>query len=165
MVPDAQERGVMQNKFLAAFLIMVLAALGAARVSAQVDVLPGVARVSVIGVRGDVSIQRGDSGDWAASALNQPVVAGDKVSTGADSRAEVQLDYANILRLADNSLATIANLTNHEIQVQIGQGLADYAVLKGSEANVEIDTPNVPSIRPGTTAYIASKSMLTARPE
>ena len=61
MVPDAQERGVMQNKFLAAFLIMVLAALGAARVSAQVDVLPGVARVSVIGVRGDVSIQRGDS--------------------------------------------------------------------------------------------------------
>ena len=143
MVPDAQERGVMQNKFLAAFLIMVLAALGAARVSAQVDVLPGVARVSVIGVRGDVSIQRGDSGDWAATALNQPVVAGDKVSTGADSRAEVQLDYANILRLADNSLATIANLTNHEIQIQIGQGLADYVVLKRSEASVEIDTPNV----------------------
>ena len=39
--------------------------------SAQVEVSPGVARVSLI--NGDVSSQRGDTGDWAAAALNQPV--------------------------------------------------------------------------------------------
>ncbi|MGA2347751.1 MAG: hypothetical protein ABSF93_17190, partial [Candidatus Sulfotelmatobacter sp.] len=38
----------------------------------------GVARVSLI--HGDVSTQRGDSGDWSAAVLNQPVMTGDKVS-------------------------------------------------------------------------------------
>jgi len=131
----------MKNKLYGALLVLVLAAFGAARASAQVDVSPGVARVSLI--HGDVSTQRGDSQDWSAAALNQPVVTGDKVSTGADSRAELQLDYANILRLADNSQASLANLADKQIQIQVGQGLIDYTVLKGSEANVEIDTPNV----------------------
>ncbi len=61
-------------------------------------------------MHGDVSTQRGDSGDWTAAALNQPVVSSDKVSTGVNSRAEVQLDGANILRLGDNTLTTIAKL-------------------------------------------------------
>src|SRR5437667_4799899 len=52
----------------------------------------GVARVSLI--HGDVSTQRGDSGDWATAILNAPIVTGDRVSTGDDGRAEVQLDYA-----------------------------------------------------------------------
>src|SRR6266404_3808715 len=57
----------------------------------------GVARVSLI--HGDVSTQRGDSGDWASAVLNAPIVSGDRVSTGDNSRAELQLDYANILRI------------------------------------------------------------------
>src|SRR5207244_4351669 len=112
---------------------------------AQVDLSPGVGRVSLI--HGDVSTERGDSGDWAAAALNQPMVSGDKVSTGERSRAEVQLDYANILRLGDHSQATIATLSRTHIQIQLGQGLANYSVLKGTEADVEINTPNV-AIRP-----------------
>src|SRR5580704_12083007 len=60
---------------------------------AQVDILPGVARISLI--QGDVSTQRGDTGDWAAAALNQPLVAGDRISTGDNSKAELQLDHAN----------------------------------------------------------------------
>src|SRR3989442_11447036 len=55
----------------------------------------GVARVSLI--NGDVSTMRGDSGEWVASTVNAPLVTGDKVSTGARSRAEIELDYANIL--------------------------------------------------------------------
>ena len=51
----------------------------------------GVGRISMI--HGEVSTQRGDSGTWSAAVLNQPVVNGDKVSTGAGGRAEVQLDY------------------------------------------------------------------------
>src|ERR1700685_3133530 len=70
---------------------------------AKVD--QGVGRVSMI--HGDVSTQRGDSGDWSAAVLNQPVVNGDKVSTGANGRAEVQLDFANILRLGPTSQATL----------------------------------------------------------
>jgi hypothetical protein len=101
----------------------------------------GVGRVSMI--HGEVSTQRGDSGDWSAAVLNQPVLNGDKVSTGAGGRAEVQLDFANILRLGSNAQANIANFTHKYIQIQLSQGLADYSVFNESEAEPEIDTPNV----------------------
>src|SRR5271166_6061125 len=101
----------------------------------------GVGRISMI--HGEVSTQRGDSGTWSAAILNQPVVNGDKVSTGAGSRAEVQLDYANILRLGSSSQATMANFTQKYIQIQVGKGLANYSVFGESEAEPEIDTPNV----------------------
>jgi hypothetical protein len=101
----------------------------------------GVGRISM--THGDVSTQRGDSGTWSAAILNQPVMNGDKVSTGAGGRAEVQLDYSNILRLGVNSQANIANFTNKYIQVQVAQGIANYSVWGESEAEPEIDTPNV----------------------
>ncbi len=106
---------------------------------------PGVARVSFI--HGDVTMQRGHSGDFSSLALNTPLVTGDKVATGDGSRTELQLDYANILRLDQNAQATLATLDKDRIQVQVSQGLAHYSVLKGSRADVEIDTPNV-SIHP-----------------
>jgi uncharacterized protein DUF6600/FecR-like protein len=105
----------------------------------------GVARISMI--HGDVSTQRGDSGDWSAATLNQPVMGGDKVSTADNARAELQLDFANILRLGANSQATLATLTHKDIQIQLSQGLANYTVSKDSEAEPEIDTPNV-SVHP-----------------
>jgi len=101
----------------------------------------GVGRVSMI--HGDVSTQRGDSGTWSAAVLNQPVVNGDKVSTGPGGRAEVQLDYANIIRLGSSAQANLANLTHKYIQIQLAQGLANYSVFNESEAEPEIDTPNV----------------------
>ena len=107
--------------------------------AAQTD--QGVGRISMI--HGDVSTQRGDSGTWSAAVLNQPVVNGDKVSTGAGSRAEVQLDFANILRLGPNAQANIANFTHDHIQIQLAQGMANYSVFNESEAEPEIDTPNV----------------------
>ena len=107
----------------------------------------GVARISLI--KGQVSTQRGDTGDWAAAALNAPMVAGDKISTGDQSRAEVQLDYANILRLSEHSQANIATLAQKQIQIQLGQGLSTYTVFKDGEADVELDTPNA-SVHPAS---------------
>jgi hypothetical protein len=132
--------------FLPGFFTVLFAVLS----SAQVDIPPGVARISLI--QGDVSAQRGDAGDWAAAALNQPLVGGDRISTGDGSQAELQLDHSNILRLGNNAHAKIATLNRAQIQraqiqVQIGQGLAYYTVFKDSEAEVEIDTPNA-AIRP-----------------
>jgi FecR protein len=111
----------------------------------QTEPTSSVARISL--THGDVSTQRGDSGDWAAAAQNQPVVSGDKVSTGVGSRAEVQLDSANILRMGDSTLASIAGLSRTQIQIQVERGLIDYTVFKGTEAEVEIDTANA-AVRP-----------------
>ena len=106
---------------------------------------PGVARLSYI--RGDVSQQRGDNGDWVASTLNSPVEPGDRVTTGQGARAELQLDYADVLRMSNDVTANVVALTRNNIQIQVGQGLTTYSVLKGSEAQSEIDTPNA-AIRP-----------------
>jgi len=105
----------------------------------------GVARISMI--HGDVSTQRGDSGDWSAAMLNQPVMGGDKVSTGDNARTELQLDFANIFRLGANSKANLATFTHKDIQIQLSQGIATYTLSKDSEVEPEIDTPNV-SVHP-----------------
>src|SRR5271167_1263018 len=51
-----------------------------------------VARIAVL--NGDVSVRRGDSGDVVAAAVNGPLMADDRLLTGASARAEVQLDSA-----------------------------------------------------------------------
>jgi len=102
----------------------------------------GVGRISIL--NGNLSTQRGDSGAWVADTINTPVMPGDTLSTGPNSRAEVELDYANILRLADNTVANVADLEQGRIQVQVSQGLIDYVVIRdGDMGNTEVDTPNV----------------------
>jgi hypothetical protein len=101
---------------------------------------PGMARVSY--VHGSVSTQRGDNSDWVPAIVNTPVAVGDRISTGPDGRAEVQLDYADVLRLSASATAKIAQLDRNNIQVQVGQGLTTYSVLKNAQAAPEIDTPN-----------------------
>jgi hypothetical protein len=141
------------KKYLASLgIILLIFGVGNARAQGQqppqpgqqpqqlVELRPGVARVSFI--HGDVSLQRGDNGEWVAATLNIPIVAGDRVSTGPKSRAEIQLDWADILRMSDDTTANVATLNRTRIQVQVGQGLVSYSVLEGSEANLEIDTPN-----------------------
>jgi hypothetical protein len=101
----------------------------------------GAGRISFM--HGDVSTQHSGSSDWVAATLNTPVVLGDHISTGPNARVEVQLDYANILRLSDQTTANVVNLSRNQIQLQIGQGLATYDALKNNQASIEIDTPNV----------------------
>jgi hypothetical protein len=148
----------MKHRLLATLTVLAMVWSGAMSAAAQStgqdsatdqtqdDKSAGVARISLI--HGEVSTQRGDSGDWSAAALNAPIVSGDKVSTGDDGRAEIQLDYANLVRIGSHSQATIASLSRNQIQVQIGQGIANYDVFKNGDANAEIDTPNV-ALHPG----------------
>src|SRR5580693_7040954 len=106
---------------------------------------PGAARISFI--HGDVSTQHNGSNDWVAATLNTPVVSGDHVSTGPNARAEIQLDHANILRMDGQSTANVVSLARNQLQIQIGQGLVNYDVMKNNDSGAEIETPNV-AIRP-----------------
>ena len=136
----------MKNRILLITLaILTLGLLDPANVRAGDEPEPGAGRISVI--QGDVSTMRGDSGDWVATTVNAPVVAGDKVATAARARAEIQLDFANVLRLDQRTEAKIADLTRTKIQIQVSAGLVDLSVFKGTEADVEIDTPNM-AVRP-----------------
>jgi hypothetical protein len=105
----------------------------------------GVARISLM--NGDVSVRRGDSGDWVAAAVNAPLSVEDTVVTGANSSAEVQLDSANLIRLSSNAEVRLAELENQRYIVQVARGLVTFRVLRESDADVEISTPSV-SVRP-----------------
>jgi hypothetical protein len=104
-----------------------------------------VARVSI--VNGEVSVRRGDSGDWVAAVINAPVMVEDRLSTGAKSRAEVQFDSANLIRVGANAEIRLAELGYNHYHLQIAHGTVTFRVLRESQARVEVDTPTV-SVRP-----------------
>jgi hypothetical protein len=109
------------------------------------DQARGVARVSVLA--GDVSIQRGDSGDQLTATLNAPLVTQDRLTTGPGARAEVQFDFANMVRLGANTEIRLAELQYQRYQVNIPVGLVTFRVWQNSESEVDLNTP-VASIRP-----------------
>ena len=72
----------------------------------------GVARISI--TSGEVSVRRGDSGEWVAASSMHRSWWKIGVSTGTGSRAEVQFDSANLIRVgakAEIRLAELATTT------------------------------------------------------
>lgn len=105
----------------------------------------GVARISVM--NGQVSVRRGDSGEWVAGIINAPLIAEDRVAAGQGSRAEVQFDGANLIRVGANAEIRLGALDYSHINVQVAHGTVTFRVLRDSHVQVELDTPTV-SVRP-----------------
>lgn len=100
-----------------------------------------VARISIL--NGDVSVRRGDSGDVVAAVVNAPIMADDRILTGASARAEVQLDYGNLVRVAPNSEVRFVGMDAKSFQLQVAAGSVTVRALRPSQAQVEVDTPSV----------------------
>jgi hypothetical protein len=103
-----------------------------------------VARMGVI--NGDASVRRGDSGDWVAAALNAPLLAGDSISVAPGGSVELQLDYANFVRIGGDSEVRISQLDNGRQQIQVSRGLVTWHVLRDSSnsgVQSELSTPAV----------------------
>src|SRR5262245_3511714 len=94
----------------------------------------GVARISVVG--GDVSVRRGDTGEFIAAELNAPLVALDHVLTEQNSRAEIQLDWANFVRLSSESEVRLAELKDRDFLIQVAAGTVTVRVLRDSQAQI-----------------------------
>jgi len=105
----------------------------------------GVARISLI--NGDVTTQRGGDGDWVKAGVNTPLIEGDTIQTGPGSRAEVQLDYSNLIRLDGATEVEVSALANKQFRVRLVEGRITYSELRNGEADVDIETPHV-AVRP-----------------
>lgn len=108
-----------------------------------------MARISVL--VGDVNVRRGDTGQLVGAAVNAPLSGRDRLQTGPGSRAEIELDGADLLRLGPNTDVGFADLQYKRYQVQLGAGTIVYRVLRQSDAQGEIDTPSIAvrAITPG----------------
>src|SRR5579885_1651075 len=104
-----------------------------------------VARISLI--NGEVSVRRGDTADWIAGVINAPLLTGDQVSTGPNSRAELQFDSANVLRIGGNAELHLSQLEYDRYQMELAHGTVTYNVVRSSSVNTEVDTPNL-AVRP-----------------
>ena len=100
------------------------------------DLQRGVARISLM--NGEVSVRRGDSGDWVAGVINAPLLSDDRISTGPNSRAEVQFDAANILRIGGNAEVRLTQLEAARYQIDTLTPMPDKPP--------KIGTPDVPLI-------------------
>ncbi len=128
---------------VAALLISVLPRASADNGTA--DPALGVARVSL--ANGDVAVRRGDSGDWIAATVNMPVVEGDALQAVGGSRAEVQLDRANFLRLGTDTEVQFLELASRRFRIRVLRGTVLYSELRDGEADVDIETPSA-AVRP-----------------
>jgi hypothetical protein len=126
-------------------LLLTAGAFTPARAQDPDDLKRGVARISLM--NGDVSVRRGDSGDWVAGVINAPLMTDDRVASAASSRGEVQFDAANMLRFGANTELRLTQLEYGRTQMELARGIITYRVLRPTDSNVEIDTPNV-SVRP-----------------
>src|SRR5271165_241003 len=106
---------------------------------------PAVASVSVAG--GSVVIVRGDGGDQVAATINSPLLAGDYVTTGAGSLAEIQFNGISMLRLAENTQVRLISLDPASRETQLAFGTVELAELDGADGGPQIDTPSV-AVRP-----------------
>jgi hypothetical protein len=117
----------------------------------------GVARISVI--NGDVTVRRGDTGELIEAEVNEPLVSLDHILTDDRARAEIQFDWATLLRLAPDSEVRLAELREGDYLVQAVKGTLTLRVLKDSNSKIEISAPtaslvpradwDLPDNRPG----------------
>ncbi|MEQ1884033.1 MAG: DUF6600 domain-containing protein [Bryobacteraceae bacterium] len=130
----------MQAVMLSAFAVVPVWGQAAGNVDEGDSPDHAVARVSLI--NGEVSVAH-DNNDMVAAAPNAPMVTGDRILTGDNSRAEVQFDGANVLRMAAGTEVRMGDLQYHRYLVQVAQGMVIFRVLQDTDAQVEISTPSV----------------------
>jgi hypothetical protein len=122
------------------FFVLALAGWPGISVNAQSGD-PGVAFVSTL--NGDVSVQRGDSGDVVAAGVNAPLMVGDYVSTAPAGRAEVQFDYGHVVRVGPSSQIRFTELGNSDDTVQLAAGSVGVGVLHATSQYTQVETPSV----------------------
>jgi hypothetical protein len=105
------------------------------------EVKDRVARISL--VKGDVQIKRSDNDQWERVVLNLPIVEGDELTTGPDSRFEIQFGAYSHLRVAERSTLKITSLKDGLVAVSLPEGNLSVTLVRfdADREAFEIDAP------------------------
>jgi hypothetical protein len=100
-----------------------------------------VMRISL--TQGEVSLRRAGNIEWERAQLNLPLVEGDVLSTGRDSRVEAQVDARNFVRVGADSVLKIVTLREEGIALSLSEGTASLRLARFDREReyFEIDAP------------------------
>ncbi len=103
------------------------------------------ARVVRVGLlRGDVQLRRaGSNSQWERAFLNAPLVEGDTLATGHDSRVEIQIDARNFVRVGADAALRLVTLRDEGIAFSLEAGTASVRLARfdRNKEYFEIDAP------------------------
>lgn len=92
---------------------------------------------------GSVEFAPAGENNWGSADINRPLTTGDRLYTGDNGRAALELGDA-ALRIDDNSAFNLLQLNDNTAQVELTQGTLNLRVRRASpDQTYEIDTPTV----------------------
>lgn len=99
---------------------------------------------------GDVEFAPAGTDTWGTASRNRPLITGDRLLTGGDGRAALELGDA-AARIDDNSAFSFLRMDQQVVQIELSQGTMNLRVRQIYGQQVyEIDTP--------TLAFVASQA-------
>lgn len=90
---------------------------------------------------GQVSVVRKD-GKSGTLIKDDQLEAGDRVSTGADSRAEILLNPGSYVRLGSGSTFEFVTTSLEDLKLKLSKGSAVVEVLASDEFDIDVSLPN-----------------------
>ena len=137
---------------LAIMLLCVVAGLARAQTGTDDSADPPsrVARLSYIA--GDLGFLPSGAKDWSDANINRPLTSGDKLSTAAGARAELEFG-GGTLRIDGRTDVGLLDLDDELAQIELTQGTLSLTVRRLDDGqSYEIDTPSVALVvdQPGT---------------
>ncbi|QQS40158.1 MAG: FecR domain-containing protein [Acidobacteriota bacterium] len=133
------------TKLFAVILYALLLAIPVAAFYDYDDEFPEVeatvARIKFLD--GKAEVRRVDSEEWESAVMNLPLVEGDEIRTGRDTRLEIQFDNETYLRLDENSAIKLVSLGDEGAAVSLSEGklLVSVYEFDPSQGYFEIDAP------------------------
>ncbi len=100
-----------------------------------------VLRISLL--KGEVSVKRVGEDEWDEARLNAPLVEGDLLATGRDSRVEIQVDARNFVRLGPDSVLKVVTLRDEGLALSLSEGTATVRLARFDKDKeyFELDAP------------------------
>jgi hypothetical protein len=108
---------------------------------------PTEARLSF--VKGKVEVQRSGGATWVPASLKMRVYSGDKVSSEAESEAEITLDDGSVIKVKDKSLLVLERMAKQKkplatvtaLRAMNGKVLGCIKKLASKESKFSVTTP------------------------
>ena len=100
-------------------------------------------------VKGKVEIQRAGGATWVPASLKMRVYSGDKVSSEAESEAEITLDDGSVIKVKDKSLLVLERMAKQKkplatvtaLRAMNGKVLGCIKKLASKESKFSVTTP------------------------